>query len=99
MKKKVATYHKNDKILRKNVVNDKILNQYMGPFEVIKVNNESGKIWIKEGKRIIRHNIKNVKPFTEGGGCHTPMDIDDNPKIDQTKKIKRKEISLEISRK
>ncbi|KAG0432648.1 hypothetical protein DMUE_5483 [Dictyocoela muelleri] len=89
-KKKVTTYHKCDKILRKNVVNDKILNRYMGPFEVIKVNNESGKIWIKEGRRINRHNIKNVKPFVEGGGCHTSMDIDDNPRIDQTKKSKEK---------
>ncbi|KAG0439135.1 Transposon Tf2-9 polyprotein, partial [Dictyocoela muelleri] len=63
-----------DKVLRRNVVQDKILDRYLGPFEVIKVSEDYGNVWIMEGKRLVRHNVKNLKPYVGGVGCHTYVD-------------------------
>ncbi|KAG0441756.1 hypothetical protein DMUE_0817 [Dictyocoela muelleri] len=40
---------------------------------VIRVDNERGNVWITEGKRIVRHNVKNLKPCIEREKCHAPM--------------------------
>lgn len=62
-KRKEIRFRVGDKVLRKNVVNDKILDRYLGPFEVVKVSENYGNVWIKEGKRIKRHNVKNLKHY------------------------------------
>ncbi|KAG0419795.1 Retrovirus-related Pol polyprotein from transposon gypsy [Dictyocoela roeselum] len=55
-----------DKILRKNFTQDKILSRYLGPFKVIRTYDNRGNVWIDEGRRIVRHNVKNLKSFKEG---------------------------------
>ncbi|KAG0442136.1 Transposon Tf2-9 polyprotein [Dictyocoela muelleri] len=77
-KRKDFKYQIGDKVLRKNFVNDKILDRYLGPFLVTEVNNERGNVWLREGRRIVRHNVKNLKPFRERGECHTPMTNKEN---------------------
>ncbi|KAG0442057.1 hypothetical protein DMUE_0573 [Dictyocoela muelleri] len=78
-------------VLRKNFVQDKIVNSYLGPFEVIKFDKEKGRMWIKENGRVVRHNEKNIKPFMEGRGCHTTDDITENiRKINSSEKIQNR---------
>ncbi|KAG0435913.1 hypothetical protein DMUE_4481 [Dictyocoela muelleri] len=62
-KRKEIRFNIGDKVLRKNVVQDKMLDRYLGPFEVVKVSEDWGNVWIKEGRRVVRHNAKNLKPY------------------------------------
>ncbi|KAG0435944.1 hypothetical protein DMUE_4461 [Dictyocoela muelleri] len=70
-KRKEIRFNVGDNVLRKNIVQDKLLDRYIGPFKVMKVSEDYGIVWIKEGKRIVRHNAKNLKPYVGGVGCHT----------------------------
>ncbi|KAG0435690.1 Transposon Tf2-9 polyprotein, partial [Dictyocoela muelleri] len=63
---------KDDLVLRRNLVQDKIQDRYVGPFKVVRVDESIGNVWVDEGRRVIRHNVKNIKPFFGGGECRAP---------------------------
>ncbi|KAG0441142.1 Transposon Tf2-8 polyprotein [Dictyocoela muelleri] len=69
---------KGDYVLRKNVVQDKILDKFLGLFQVVEVNKMRGNVWVDEGNRIVRHNWKNLKSYRGRGECQTPLDIFDD---------------------
>ncbi|KAG0442533.1 hypothetical protein DMUE_0207 [Dictyocoela muelleri] len=60
--------------MRKNVVQDKILDKFLGSYKIYELYLEKGNVWLDEGNRIVRHNIKNIKPFVGGGECHVLED-------------------------
>ncbi|KAG0419050.1 hypothetical protein DMUE_6383, partial [Dictyocoela muelleri] len=65
--RKDAKIIKDGYAMRKNVVQDKILDKILGPFKIHELNLEKENIWLDKGNIIVRHNIKNIKPFVGGG--------------------------------
>ncbi|KAG0441316.1 hypothetical protein DMUE_1134, partial [Dictyocoela muelleri] len=84
-KRKDVVFNEGDIVLRRNIVQDKILDRYLGPYKVIKTDDATGNVWVDENNRIVRHNKKNLKPFKEGGECRASKDSEilKNQSIDQ----------------
>lgn len=65
---------KGDIILKKNVVKDKILDKFLGPFEVKASDKDRRNVWVNEGNRKVKHNVKNIKSYREWGESQAPLD-------------------------
>ncbi|KAG0439087.1 hypothetical protein DMUE_2676 [Dictyocoela muelleri] len=52
----------------------------------MKLSEDYGNVWIKEGKMIVRHNEKNLKPYVGGVGCHNN---DNHKKFEKNEKTEK----------